>query len=189
MHYPRRLFGLGLVVLASLFAPATGRAEGEAPPPAAPVDDRVRFTATFRYAGDAREEAARRAAIDKAVDSLFFAIRGIARSRLSNGTKIDPSVSFAFPPGKILVRLPGSTDAISPDNGAAVDYVDDGEKSKLSQRLTAGRLAQLYAADDGRRVNEWSLSADGTTLQLRVTVSSPKLSAPVIYTLTYKKVA
>jgi hypothetical protein len=163
----------------------TGAARADdAPPP----DDRARFTATFNYAGDAREQAARKAAIDRAVDSLFFAIRGIARSRLDAGTKIDPNVAFNFPPGKIRVKFPGAIDAVSPDNGAAVDYVDDGEKSKLSQRLfTPGRLTQVYAADDGRRTNEWSLSPDGSTLVVRVTISSPKLSAPAIYNLTYKR--
>jgi hypothetical protein len=181
-----RLLHLGFVVVLPLLAPGAARAE-ETTPPAAAVDDRARFTGTFRHAGDAREEAVRRAAIDRAIDGMFFAIRGIARARLSKGTKIDPTVSFSFAAGMIRVRVPQAPDAVSPENGSPVDCVGDGERSKLSQRLTPGKLTQIFAAEEGRRTNEWSMSRDGATLVLRVTVSSPKLSAPVIYVLTYKK--
>jgi hypothetical protein len=191
MHLHRRVLGPGLIALASLLSPVAAQADAEkAPPPAAAapaVDDRARFTATFRYAGDEREAAARKAAIDRGVSTFFFAIRGIARSRLSDGTKIDPSVSFSFDPGKIRVRIPNSTDAVSPDNGTPVDHGTGGDKSKLSQKLTAGKLTQVFVASEGGRTNEWSLTPDGNTLLLRVTVSSPKLSNPVIYALTYKK--
>jgi hypothetical protein len=149
-------------------------------------DDRERFTASFRYAGSSSEEAARRTAIDRGVDSFFFAIRGIAKSRLSNGTKIDPWVTFSFDADKLRVRVP-STTTVSPANGTPVDYVSGRDHTKLSQRLTTGKITQLFVADQGRRLNEWVLSPDARTLSLTVTVSSPKLTRPVVYTLTYER--
>jgi len=193
MQYGRRVLGLGLLTLGCLLAPGAARAEGETAAPVTPpaavaaVDDRTRFAATFRYAGDEREAAARRAAIDRGISSLFFAIRGIARSRLSDGTKVDPSVSFAFDPGKIRVRIPNAPDAVSPDNGSPVEHGSGGDRSRLTQRLTPGKVTQAFVTSEGGRTNEWSLTPDGATLLLRVTVSSPKLSNPVIYVLTYKK--
>lgn len=179
MNVIARMFGIGLVALA-VSGESSAHAEG---------DPHVAFTGNFRYAGDAGEQAARKAAIDKAVASLFFAIRPIARSRLSEGTRIDPTVGFAFGGGNIRVKLPPAPDAVSPESGGAVNYVDDaGEASHLSQHIYPGKLTQLYATDDGSRNNEWTLSPDGNTLKLNVNVFSPKLSAPVIYTLTYKKV-
>lgn len=150
-------------------------------------DDRARFSTSFRYAGTPSEEAARRAAIDRGIDGLFFAFRGIARSRLSDGTKIDPWVNFSFDADKLRIRVPSST-TVSPANGTFVDYVSGGDRTKLSQRLTGGKITQMFVAGEGQRVNEWMLSPDASRLWLKVTVSSPKLTRPVVYTLTYERV-
>lgn len=173
-----------LAASAALLAPLPALADAE--PAAAVPDDRARFTASFRFVGSTSEEDARRAAIDRGIDSLFFAIRGIARSRLSDGTKIDPWVAFSFDAEKIRVRLPSVTH-VSPANGAAVDYVSGSDHTKLTQLLSAGRVTQVFDAGEGRRMNEWLLSPDARMLKLKVTVSSPKLTRPVVYTLTYMR--
>jgi hypothetical protein len=178
---------LVLSIIVALLSVVAGPVRAEPANPAAKPDERTRFAGTFRYAGDAREEAARAKAIDRAIETLFFAIRGIARSRLSNGTKIDPSVTFAFDAGKIRSRIPSSPEVVSPENGTPVSYVADGERSTVTQRLVGSKLTQTFIADEGQRSNEWTLSADGTTLLLKVTVSSPKLSTPLVYVLTYRK--
>lgn len=175
----RRSIFLVAWLVGLLFPSKSSHAEGVSNAPLA---------GTFRYAGTANEEIARKVAIDKAIDGLFFAIRPIARSRLSSGTKIDPSVTFTFEPGKIRVKVPSAPEAISPDNGTPVDFISDGERSKLSQRQSGpSKVTQLFQAEEGRRQNEWSLSQDGGTLSLRVIISSPKLSSPLVYTLTYKR--
>jgi hypothetical protein len=148
--------------------------------------DRERFSASFRYVGSRNEEATRRDAIDRGVDGFFFAIRGIARSRLSDGTKIDPWVNFSFDADNLRVRVP-STTTVSPANGTFVDHGSGGDRSKLSQRLTDGKITQMFVAGEGQRVNEWMLSPDANRLLLKVTVSSPKLTRPVVYTLTYER--
>ena len=155
--------------------------------PAQADDEQAPFAGSFRYAGSSTEEAVRRDAIDRGVSSFFFAIRGIARSRLSEGTKIDPWVAFSFPESKIRIRVP-SSDAVSPANGAPVDFGSGGDRSKLSQRIQAGKITQAFVAPEGQRLNEWTLSADSRTLRLKVTVSSPKLSHLVVYTLTYQRI-
>ncbi|MEA2745938.1 MAG: hypothetical protein QOI41_81 [Myxococcales bacterium] len=188
-----RMLVSAALALASTIGLPNAPARADAAQPAARTDDnrpdgdRRRFAGTYRFAGSAAEEAARSAAVDRAVGTLFFAIRGIARSRLSNGTKIDPWVSFGFEAGTIQFRTPSSPVATSPEQGAVVDYTSHGERSKLSQRFGDGRLVQVFAADEGKRVNEWALAPDGSTLLVRVTISSPKLSAPVVYSLTYRK--
>lgn len=184
MRFARIIFAATALAAVSLPRPAL--AAGEAAPVRAD-DDRARFSAAFRFSGSSSEEAARRAAIDRAIDSLFFAIRGIARSRLSSGTKIDPWVAFSFDASNIRVRIPAATDAVSPENGAPVDYENDGERTKLSQRISTSKVTQTFVADQGQRVNEWLLSEDAKTLWLKVTVSSAKLSRPVVYTLTYER--
>jgi hypothetical protein len=185
MRFASLIFAMA--AFAAVLSPRPVHAE-EAPAAATRApDERARLRGSFRFVGSSHERAARQAAIDRGVDSLFFMIRGIARSRLSAGTKIDPSVSFAFDDTSIHVRIPAATEAISPVSGAAVDYVNHGEHTLLSQRISAGKLTQRFVADQGKRENEWVLLPDARTLLLKVTVSSPKLSAPVIYTLTYQR--
>ncbi len=65
--------------------------------------------------------------------------------------------------------------------------MNGGDHAQLTQRIEPGKLTQLYVADNGQRRNELLLGADGTTLIMRVTVSSSKLTSPVVFTLTYKK--
>jgi hypothetical protein len=177
---------LVLAATAALFTPRPALADDATPGAAAVPDDRARFSASFRFAGSSGEEAARRAAIDRCIDSLFFAIRGIARSRLSDGTKIDPWVAFSFDAEKVSVRHASVTHT-SPANGATVDYVSGSDRTKLSQRLSSGKITQVFIAGEGRRTNESLLSPDARTLVLTVTVASPKLTRPVVYTLTYER--
>lgn len=185
-HVNHVAIALALVALA-----AEARADGEPARPKPTEErtpfDRARWSGTFKFAGSTNEEAARRAAIDKGIETLFFAIKGIARSRLTSGTKIDPWVAFTLDGTRIRVRTPSGTEAVSREDGVATDYVSDGERTKLSQWIHEGKVMQAFVADEGRRLNEWTLSPDGTTLSVKVTVSSAKLSHPVVYTLTYRR--
>jgi hypothetical protein len=155
--------------------------------PAASGDQRARFTGTYRYAGSAQEEETRKAAIDHAVESMSFVARSTARSRVSATTQILGSYSFSFEPGKIVVRPQSRPEMISGDKGEPADYVYNGKRSTLTQVFAGDRMTQVFVSDDGRRENEFTLSQDGQVLRLKVTLSSARLSNPVIYSLSYKR--
>lgn len=157
-----------------------------APAPAPAPDPHAPFAGTFKWVGGPSEQAAWKAAIDKSTENLFFLIRGMARSKLASSFKIEPTMTFTFENGMIRAHSTG-LDPLSPENGAWVDYKPDGGKAKLSQKVTGPKLVQIIAADDGKRVNEWVAQPDGVTLKVLVTITSPQLSGPCIYTLTYKK--
>lgn len=156
-------------------------------PSVAASDQRARFAGTFRHADSAQEEEARRAAIDYAVEGMSFVIRSTARSRITATTQILGSYSFSFEPGKIIVRPQSRPEMISGDKGEPADYVYNGKRSKLTQVLQGDRISQVFVSDDGRRENEFTLSQDGQVLRLKVTLSSPRLSNPVVYSLSYKR--
>jgi hypothetical protein len=156
--------------------------------PAASSDLRARFTGTYRYAGSAQEEEARRAAIDHAVESMSFVIRSTARNRVTATTQILGFYTFSFEPGKIVVRPEARPEMVSGDKGEAVDYLYNGKHSTLTQVLAADRISQVFVSDDGRRENEFMLSQDGKTVTLKVTLTSGRLSSPVAYVLSYKRV-
>ena len=153
-------------------------------------DLRQSYAGSFRYAGDQKERRAREDAIDRTVSSFFFAVRGIARSKLEDRTRILATCTFEFPAGKIRSIVPGHPIAASPETGAPTDYRIDADAFVLSQRFEGKRLVQTFVADDGgTRKNEFTLSADGKLLFMTATLTSPKLKAPVVYTLTYARTA
>jgi hypothetical protein len=151
------------------------------------ADQRTRFAGTYRYAGSAQEEEARKAAIDRGVEGMSFVIRSTARSRVSATTQILGFYSFSFEPGKIIVRPEARPEMVSGDKGASADYVYNGKHSTLTQVLAGDRITQMFVSEDGRRENEFAFSQDGKVLMLKVTVSSAKLSNPVVYGLSYKR--
>jgi len=155
--------------------------------PAASGDQRARFTGTYRYAGNAQEEEARKAAIDHAVESMSFVTRSTARNRITATTQIPGFYTFSFDQGKIKVLPEARPEMISGDKGEPADYVYKGKTSKLTQVIAGDRITQVFVSDDGKRENEFTFSQDGKRLTLKVAVSSARLSNPVVYSLTYKK--
>ena len=61
------------------------------------------------------------------------------------------------------------------------DFVD------VTTQLQGSRLEQRFAAEDGQRINVYSLSSDGRTLTLDVSVTSPKLDSPLTYRQVYRR--
>jgi hypothetical protein len=146
----------------------------------------ARLAGTYAYAGGEQQQKARLAAIEKATDDMFFITRRVARGRLKDRTAIWANVGFSFNEGMIITTMSKLPTATSPESGAAVRYTLDGDKLRLSQKVTTdGRLVQSFANEDGTRTNIYTLSPDGRTLSIAVTVASSQLPAPVSYTLTY----
>lgn len=188
----RRWIGLGglLITIASPLAARAEPSESPATPvaPTAPAPTpESRLTGDFQFAGGDGERAARTRAIEKSVAEVFFAIRGIARTKLEEKTRIASAVTLRFENGQIRCGIPGAPDAVSPADGRSVDYTVGGETVKLTQRMDGGRLVQTFASADGSRTNIYVPSDDGERYSMQVTVSSPRLPIPVVYSLTYAR--
>jgi hypothetical protein len=164
-----------LTILALVLGPSVARADSPS------------FAGTYRFEGGAREDAVRRAAIDRAVGEVFFALRPIARHKLLEATAIPAWVSFAFGPGQIRTKGPDGVDFATPNNGSPVVVALRGESYRTTQRLAGTTFIQRFACDDGTGQNEWSMSADQSMLTVKVTLSSPHLPNAITYTLTYKR--
>jgi hypothetical protein len=166
-------------------APAPAPAASAAPSPTAARD---RFAGTYSFAGGEKQKAGQDAAIDKVVDGLFFAIRPIARSKLHDKTEIKTSIGFSFANGNVTSTSNGEVPATSRDDGTPAAFKAGGDNLKLSQKVNAdGHLIQSFTSPEGQRVNDYVLAADGKTLNVFVTITSPKLPHPLRYVLTYRK--
>jgi hypothetical protein len=86
-----------------------------------------------------------------------------------------------------VVTIDGKTPRQAPANGSATDWTrEDGEKLKLSMQWDGARLVETLKAEDGQRVNAYSIAPDGSMV-LQVTITSPRLPKPLTYRLAYKR--
>jgi hypothetical protein len=128
-------------------------------------------------------------AIDSAAAEFNFLTRPIARSRL---TKTNPNVTrveILRTAEDITIKLGTSKPATARPGGAAVKWSRDDEEFDLALAWEGTTLAQSFSAPDGKRVNRYTLSSDGNTLLLDITITSAQLKKPMQYTLTFKREA
>lgn len=167
------------MILAALLAlaPAAPAASQEAPS----------LEGTFVYDAGRSDNVNR--AIETVTARMNFALRPIARGRLRRTNQPYQRVSISHTSTHVTIATDQRAPLVTPANGAPVDWTrpEDGEKLKVSTEWENGRLEQTFMAEDGRRVNTYSISPDGRTLTLEVAVSSPRLRAPLTYTLRYRR--
>jgi hypothetical protein len=126
-------------------------------------------------------------AIDTAIAKMNFLKRAVARSRLLDTNPLYERIEIANDGSQITVRYDKGKPVVMPADGSAVKWTrDDGEKFDVSAHARDSQLQHRFKAEDGERLNEFSLLPDGA-LTLNVTISSPQLPAPVKYTLTYRR--
>lgn len=127
-----------------------------------------------------------RQAIDAAVARMNFVTRPIARGRLVRTNAAYERVVIAFDQREVTVTFDQRAAIKSPANGTPIKWTrEDGEVFDLSTEWENGRLEQTFKAEDGQRVNVFSV--DGNTLTMNVTITSPRLSAPLRYKLVYNR--
>lgn len=129
-----------------------------------------------------------RAAIDAAVQRMSFVTRPIARGRLVRTNPMYERVNIEFDQRNVTVTLDNRRPIASPANGTPIKWTrEDGEVFDLSTEWENGRLEQTFKAEDGQRLNVYSISPDGNTLTMNVTITSPRLPRPLTYKLVYNR--
>jgi hypothetical protein len=172
----QRISALFAALLAlALVAPAPGGAQGAAS-----------LNGTFTYDAAASDNI--NAAIDAAVRDMNFALRPIARGRLRKTNQPYRRIQISHTPQQVSVVTDGRAAIVSPANGTPVDWTrEDGEKLKVSTEWENGTLEQTFKAEDGQRVNAYTISPDGRTLTMNVTITSPRLKKALNYKMVYRK--
>jgi len=126
-------------------------------------------------------------AIDNAVAKMNFLFRAVARGRLHDTNPRYQRLEIHVTDAQVSVQFDRRTPILMPATGAPVKWKrEDGEVFDVSAQVGAGALTQTFKSEEGQRVNEFRLHSDGT-LSLDVTVTSPKLPAPVKYTLQFRR--
>ena len=140
---------------------------------------------TYSYDAGASQNIA--AAIKKVTSQMFFG-SGMATDRLTKTNQ---------PPQKLVIIQTASDITIQADNGQAIKTTmngtpvsvtrEDGEALQVSSVWQGTTLQRSFQAQDGLRVNSYSLDPSGKTLTMGVQLTSGKLPAPLTYQLVYRK--
>jgi len=126
-------------------------------------------------------------AIETAVAKMNFIKRPIARGRLKKTNPLYQRIEISHDANQIAVRFDARTPVLMPADGTSAKWTrDDGERFDVTGKLQTETLVQTFTAEDGQRVNTFSVGADGK-LTLQVTLTSLQLPAPVSYQLAYRR--
>lgn len=127
-------------------------------------------------------------AIENAVSRMNFVTRPIARGRLRRTNQPYQRLVISHTPQQVSVTTDNRAAIRTPANGTPIKWRrEDGEMFDVSTEWENGTLEQTFKAEDGSRTNVFALSGDGRTLTMNVTITSPRLSAPLRYKLVFNR--
>lgn len=127
-------------------------------------------------------------AIETSVAKMNFIKRPIARSRLKKTNEAHRRVEITIGIGEISIAFDGRKPVQMPADGSTIHWTrEDGETFEVNAVRDGNRLVQTFKAEDGTRANAFSIGADGQ-LSMQVTLTSPQLDQPLVYTLTFSRV-
>lgn len=138
------------------------------------------------------------AAINRSISRLNMVVRQIARPRLRNTNTAYPKITMSYDQNAVRVDMAGRPSVSSPANGQPVLWQREeggtcremkGNCVRVSAEWEGGNLKHTFQAEDGRRVNVYSVSPDGKTMTMNVTVTSPRLPQALTYKLVYNRAA
>ena len=143
---------------------------------------------TGSYAYVEAESDAIRPAIEKAVADMNFITRPIARGRLVRTKEPYCRITIQQSGSQVTITTDDRAPIVAHSDGNPMKWIrEDGEVMDLTTAWANASLEQTFIAEDGQRKNVFELSPDGNTLQMHVTVTSPRLAAPLTYTLRYRR--
>ena len=127
-------------------------------------------------------------AIDQGVNGLNFLVRHFARSRLKKLNPAYRTVSIKSSAREMSIAVDGQPALKMLTDGSTVVWTSpDGGKTNVKVRFENAHLLQQFDSSDGHRLNDYTLSADGRTLTMQVTETSPRLPAPIKYKQVYRR--
>jgi hypothetical protein len=157
-------------------------------PPTA--DSLERFTGSFAL--DSATSDAVPAAIERTVAPMNLIVRSVARRRLTRLNLPSPRLDMSVSSTQVEIRYLGHPPVRLPRTSIAIDWRNaEGENMRVqlltSDAATEPTLREQYDTKDGRRLNEYQLDSEARRVRVRVTVTGPRLTIPLTYTLVYRR--
>lgn len=147
------------------------------------------WAGVYRWSETPADQAAVTAAVANGCAQVNFAIRLIARKRLTESTRPHKQLTFKLAEGQISCLRDNDNPIVTPADGSAIEWKRiDGKTFKVAQKMDDAGLKQIFIDDDGStRTNIYTLDATGAVLQMQAELSSKSLKQPIGFTLTYRR--
>lgn len=127
----------------------------------------------------------RDAGIDKVVDELNFFIRGIARSRLSDGNPIPKTLRIERDGSKMTVTWDGQPSMAVLDGKAVTVEGTSGDPLQMTLKQSGEHLKQRFVGEQGGKENFFRRTKNGAVVTVRI--FSERLPADVVYQLKFRR--
>ena len=151
------------------------------------ADGQQSLSGRWQYTGGAGQQSARHAAIDTAIEPIPRLFRGRVRDRIRGETEPSPTLRITFSDTHVSLERPGRVVTL-PLDGRAITVQEDGSTATLRAKiLSASRLRVSGSSDGHRRRIFYQLSEDGRSLGIDVHIHANRLSQPIAYQLTYRR--
>jgi hypothetical protein len=148
-----------------------------------------RFAGVYLYAGGDAEKKAVAAAVEKAISGMGFLGKPMARQSLKQRAEVREGYTLVFDGlGHLQLSSKGYPVEFGPLDGKPFSFITkDGDQTQVSMSFVDGVLLQEGHTDDGSGRTEFRLADGGATLLVHRVMESPQLTAPVDFTLTYRR--
>jgi len=145
---------------------------------------------SFRWIGTPEETNRISKAVESGAQQMSRLVRMIARNRLTESTRPFQVITFTRNGEQMTAVRDDDNPIVTPLNGKPVEWTrKDGKTFRVSQIAAATAITQIFTDDeDNSRQNIFSLSPDGQSLTLTVTLQSSSFTVPINYSLTYKRI-
>jgi hypothetical protein len=130
-----------------------------------------------------------KAAIERSISHMNFIVRPIARHRLTRTNRPPAHLTFANHQDTLIVTLEGANPIVTPRDGSAVPWVSGVSKEvyRVKAAVVGDTLHQAIMASDGHRLDDFVFSAGGDRVRLDVRLYADRLPAPLMYSLTFRR--
>jgi hypothetical protein len=121
--------------------------------------------------------------VERAVSAMNYFVRGIARSRLRDGTHLNRRIALAFEGGeRITVRFDDRSSYTT-----RLGRTERREEMRVTQRFRPnGALEQVFETDEGTRWYVYTPLPDGR-LRVESTTHGPRMPQPMYFVLEYRR--
>lgn len=182
---PKKTHGLAAVIVAVVFV-------GAAWPSTAHLQDgydalREQLHGTWALADSVEDaERTRDRAAERAASAMNVFVRGIASSRLREGSHVNRRITLSFADDRrIAVRFDESRYASELGETVRVTR-SDGARLRLTQRIREGKLEQVFQSESGTRWYVYEPTGAGA-MRLSTTTNSDRMPQPMHFVLDYRR--
>lgn len=158
----------------------------------APTDRAAPIAGVYTVQVDAEVRLAE--AVERAVAPLNFVVRSVARRRLLAVNKPASRVEIIVRGDSVFLQYAGQPEVRARRNGtarpwrnAAGEQISVEVRAPLQASDATPLLSERYVAEDGTRENRWFLDTTSGRARLEISVSSPRLPAPMTLQLMYTR--